>query len=263
MSDLRSLLEAAKADAPSAAAKAKVWGGISGAIGEAASLAGGGAAAGSAGATKLLVLGTLLGGSLTIGLGAVALFMTGGSPTQAGGRIAMAAPAPATSAPPPLVAPEGRRPDSSTQVSPSSDGPPMPEAQVPSATAAALAVHSAHAVPPEAARKATVAARAGANTPPGGAFAAGHGTVDPRSDGDDALAREASMLAEARNALIRRDALSALQIVRGIRALPARQLVPEELAVEAQALRALGLNDDANAVDVTLRSRFPDSVLGR
>ena len=79
----------------------------------------------------------------------------------------------------------------------------------------------------------------------------------------DTLAREASGLAEARGALARRDALSALQIVRSLRALPGRQLVPEELAVEAQALRALGLDDDANAVETRLRARFPDSVLGR
>jgi hypothetical protein len=79
----------------------------------------------------------------------------------------------------------------------------------------------------------------------------------------DTLAREASALAEARGALARRDALAALQIVRSLRALPGRQLVPEELAVEAQALRGLGLNEDANAVETRLRTRFPDSVLGR
>jgi hypothetical protein len=79
----------------------------------------------------------------------------------------------------------------------------------------------------------------------------------------DTLAREASALAAARAALARRDALSALQIVRSLRALPGRQLVPEELAVEAQALRGLGLDQDANAVETRLRARFPDSVLGR
>ena len=84
------------------------------------------------------------------------------------------------------------------------------------------------------------------------------------TEGDsDTLAREASSLADARRALSRHDALSALQIVRGLRALPGRQLVPEELAVEAQALRGLGLDDDANAVETHLRVRFPDSVLGR
>src|SRR6185437_14862574 len=88
-------------------------------------------------------------------------------------------------------------------------------------------------------------------------------TAPVPSSADDALAREASLLAEARNALAKRDALSALQIIRGLRALPTRQLVPEELSVEAQALRSLGLEDDANAVDGALRARFPDSVLGR
>jgi hypothetical protein len=81
--------------------------------------------------------------------------------------------------------------------------------------------------------------------------------------GGDALAREASSLAEARRALSRHDALSALQIVRDLRAMPGRQLVPEELAVEAQALRGLGLDDEAHAVETRLRARFPDSALGR
>jgi hypothetical protein len=80
---------------------------------------------------------------------------------------------------------------------------------------------------------------------------------------DDALAREAALVAEARGALVRGDAESALRAVRAARMLPSHQLAPEELAVEAQALRALGRDDDAKEADSTLRRQFPESALAR
>ena len=81
-----------------------------------------------------------------------------------------------------------------------------------------------------------------------------------RRDERYALALEASLAGRgAPRARPARRAVGAA-IVRGLRALPGRQLVPEELAVEAQALRGLGLDDDANAVERHLRARFPDSV---
>jgi hypothetical protein len=43
----------------------------------------------------------------------------------------------------------------------------------------------------------------------------------------------------------------------------ARQLVPEELAVEAQALRALGRERQARALDDLVRARYPESALAR
>ena len=77
------------------------------------------------------------------------------------------------------------------------------------------------------------------------------------------MAREAQLVSEARGALGRGDPQRALQAVRAARALPSHQLAPEELAVEAQALRALGRPGDANEVDETLRSQFPESALAR
>ncbi|MGH7434311.1 MAG: hypothetical protein ACRENE_01390, partial [Polyangiaceae bacterium] len=79
--------------------------------------------------------------------------------------------------------------------------------------------------------------------------------------GVDPLAREAQLVSEARGALGRGDARGALQAVRAARALPSHQLTPEELAVESQALRALGRPVEANEADVTLRSQFPESAL--
>jgi hypothetical protein len=77
------------------------------------------------------------------------------------------------------------------------------------------------------------------------------------------LAREASLVAEARGALGRADPRTALRAIRSARALPSRQLVPEELAVEEQALRALGQSDEANGIDVQLRLQYPEAALAR
>jgi hypothetical protein len=250
MSDLRSLVEAAKADAPSAAARAKVWAGVSRAVG-AATAAGsgaGGAVAGSLSAAKMLVVGALFGGTLAVGIGAAMLFL--GHPRLAPAAATMAAGAPAEGA---FVA------IAANEMAPAAQPVAADEADLnaPAVTtlttvARPLGVRMAPAVlvpiaPAEAGRKATASRAA---------------LVNPASP-DDTLAREASQLAEARKALVRSDALSALQIVRGLSSLPARQLVPEELAVEAQALRGLGLNDDASHLETTLHERFPDSVLGR
>ena len=101
MSDLRSLIEAAKADGPSAAAKAKVWTDVSSAIGAPAAMAGssGAAAAGSVSAMKMLVLGTLLGGTLTVGIGAAMLIVRTAPPGGPASGIAT----PATATAPPRV----------------------------------------------------------------------------------------------------------------------------------------------------------------
>jgi hypothetical protein len=252
MNDLRSLIEAAKTDGPSTAAKAKVWAGVSGAVGGAASLSGGGtAAAGSAGAMKMLLLGTLLGGTFTVGIGATMLFVGGARPVELTG---VAAPAPATA------------PPQARQISLSIPEPAAPSNFILGSTVtpspeAVLSPVSANAGPPvEAARRPNARSTSAASMTAGAAMLP---SLPARTAQDDALAREASLLASARNALVRRDALTALQIVRGLSALPTRQLAPEELAVEAQALRGLGLADQADAVDANLRARFPDSVLGR
>jgi hypothetical protein len=275
MSDLRSLIEAAKADAPNAAARAKVWAGVSTVVGEGAALAGGGAVSGSAGATKMLVLGTLLGGSLTVGIGAALLLMRGASPGPAVGAT-IAAPAPGEVASPfVLAAPAAlsrssmlRRAaievpvvDDDTEVN-AVNGVNAAKTDI-AARGPARAVRLAEPGRRTSAGRSFALVAAAPIAPATPAAAVAVPGVAASAAQDDALAREASLLAEARNALARRDALSALQIIRGLRSMPTRQLIPEELAVEAQALRSLGLEDDANAVDTTLRARFPDSVLGR
>ena len=83
--------------------------------------------------------------------------------------------------------------------------------------------------------------------------------VDPPSD----LAEEARLVTAARTALVAGEAARALSLVQATRKLGARALEPEELGLEARALRALGRADDAAATELVLRRRYPESALAR
>jgi hypothetical protein len=48
-----------------------------------------------------------------------------------------------------------------------------------------------------------------------------------------------------------------------VRRLATRALEPEELGLEARALRALGRADEAAAAELRLKNRFPDHALAR
>jgi hypothetical protein len=99
--------------------------------------------------------------------------------------------------------------------------------------------------------------------------AARHGAADPKVDPttpttiDDPLMREAALVAEARSALVRGDPLGALRTIRATASGSQRELEPEELSIEARALRALGRGAEADTVDVALRTRYPDHALSR
>ncbi len=77
------------------------------------------------------------------------------------------------------------------------------------------------------------------------------------------LAEEARLVTEARAALVRGDAAHALALVKSTRELPVRMLEPEELVVEARALRALGRSDEALAAELRLKRSFPEHALSR
>jgi hypothetical protein len=83
------------------------------------------------------------------------------------------------------------------------------------------------------------------------------------ADLDDALMREASLVAEARSALVRGDAKGALQAIGATRSFSPRHLEPEELSIEAQALRALGKGDEASGATQRLKTEYPDHALAR
>jgi hypothetical protein len=227
MSDLRlsmttkQLLAAAKADMPSAVARAKMWAGVSGTVGGAAGAAAGGTTTvvlgGGASTSKLLAIAGLFGGTVGVGLAAALLKIGAATP-----------PLPQAPATPPAMV-------WTATATPTRES-------IPSSIAGAFSTP-------------TAALPSGRMSPPAR-------VVKPRAH-EGALAREASLVAEARNALGQRDPQSALRAIREARSLSSHQLVPEELAVEEQALRALGQSDEANGIDVQLRLQYPESALAR
>lgn len=74
---------------------------------------------------------------------------------------------------------------------------------------------------------------------------------------DDMLSREVALVAEARRELLTGDAAAALKSVRAARSLEARQLEPEEMSLEARALRQLGRDAEAERVEAQLRTMYP------
>ncbi len=250
----RALLRAAKVDAPSAVARAKVWSNVAGAVGGAAGAAGaattastapGALLSGGAGVSKVLALGTLFGGTITVGLAAMLL------------RIGPVPQEPASPSPAPVVnlaaaSPAGR-PEPSLLVPALPSPPPV--------LAPAVAPASITTTAPAAGPLRTVAVMPAASVSPQAAPASASAPPPAHVVQNDALAREASLVVRAREALGRGDPRAALRAIHAARTLPSHQLRPEELAVEARALRALGREDQAKDVDSTLRKRFPESAL--
>lgn len=218
----RKLLEKAKTDVPSAGTRARIWDGVSGAaagtIG-ASSTTASVIQSGSSG-TKLLSIGSLFGGTLTVGVAALLLTL---SP-------ALHDPQPKASA---LRA--------------------TGQATLVSAIQPAMRVSAAGVGDAKPAHTATSIAK-----PPSAPARANKKTFS-----EDSLAHEAWLVSEARNALGHGNPELALRSIRAARALRSHQLVPEELAVEEQALRAIGRSDEANGIDVQLRLQYPDSALAR
>ena len=87
--------------------------------------------------------------------------------------------------------------------------------------------------------------------------------AEPKAEAPSDLAEEARLVTAARTALVAGDAARALSLVQATRKLGARALEPEELGLEARALRALGRADDAAATELVLRRRYPESALAR
>jgi hypothetical protein len=224
----RAILEAAKRDGASAAVRAKVWGGVSGTVATTAATTGAASAAaasGAMGAGKMLVLGTLLGGSLSVGLAATAVYMGPARGDAAGATAAHSAAGQAGVA-------GGARDHEGAATT----------AMATTATATATAIVF---------KSTTTPARRGMGSPVA------------RPGASDALGREASLVAGARSSLATGDARAALQAIHDARGLSSRQLGPEELAVEAQALRALGRDAEATEVDTVLKAQYPESALAR
>jgi hypothetical protein len=256
----RSLLKSARADAPSTAARAKMWSGVSATVGGVAGAGAGASGLGAAGAAspgvaKLLAAGTLLGGVVTVGLAAMLLHI-GASPSHAppASTAAVVGASLATPEPPSRLreAPE-----------------PALDAAAPGLNTVPVVDAPAHAENTDGTSSPVTRGASGKSGARHGAALKGKrpGAAAPPASrppaGDDALTREASLVSGARTALASGNAEEALRLVRAARAMPSPQLVPEELAVETQALRSLGKADEAREVDATLHARFPDSALAR
>jgi hypothetical protein len=244
----RALLEAARAEVPGAAARAKMWGNVASATGVAgagaaaaavsAGLAGGGTsgalvAAGvstaTASASKLLAMGALLGSAVTVGIAITLLRMTPVTEPTTGERAAV------------------------TEASPVAPSPvPLDETAAPLRLASPVrldAVRSSRGV--------------GANDPGAEASQTGVPRRRIRDAAEDPLMREAALVAEARGAIVRGDAEAALSMLQAASRLRVRGLEPEELSLQAHALRVLGRSDEAEQAEVALRTRFPEHALSR
>jgi hypothetical protein len=235
---VQQLLEAAKHDGPTPESRIAMWTGIQ----TAASLsAGAGGAGGSAfGAAKAalvsskLVLGLVLGASLTVGVAGAFVAFTVSQPSFRGVQ-------PHALATPRTLA--NTRDEAETDVAPNV------------ATAVMVTGHlvTPQSDSPEAHEQARAQTQPKdeAHTPPA--------TVALSEQ--DRLAGEARMVREARGALHRGDPDLALRIVRAARTQPGARMVPEELTVEAQVLRAMGDEAGAKQVDADLANRFPAHTL--
>ena len=194
--------------------------------------------------SKLLALGVALG-AVSTALGVIVAVTVGAPERYEAPRIAVRNPslvAPATtSTGAKLAQPIARKRDTAgTAADADSDSDGDPNAHV-SAKAKA-----------EAKTASTVKANANAGA---------NANVAAGSSGD--LAEEARLLTAARSALVAGDAARALSLVQATRKLGSRSLEPEELGLEARALRALGRADEAAAAELVLRRRYPDHALAR
>jgi len=214
----KALLRAARSDGPSAAARAKILGGIASGTGAGA----GGGSLGTVakgtlatGTAKLLAAGALFGSAVTVGIAAMLLHL--GSPKLA--------PDPAYTV----------QADSEfSTIAPAARGTALDDAL--STKPASPALHAKHVAAPLD-RSTTL-------------------SYDP-------LAREASLVAEARSAIVRGEPDAALSALRATETLPTRAMEPEELSLQARALHAAGRDPEAAFAEEQLRARFPDNALAR
>lgn len=254
-STFRLLIEAAKSDGPNALRRAEMWSSVSRSVpttippGVAKSPLNG------ASGGKTVSMGTIFGGAVTVGLATAVLILQPTrslGPTSSGkagaatasARVVLAVPSEDSRA----ARDEARESRSVLAANPAADVGTHPAPHADEVTAEATGnVAAPVAVAPQPPRP---------STRPSAPASPAHLAYDP-------LAREASLLTQARAALAQGDARAALRAVRAAMAVPGRQLVPEELSVESQALRALGRSRDADTLATELRTRYPDSALAR
>jgi hypothetical protein len=224
----RDLFEAAKLDGPSESARDAMWTSIQGAtVGGVGSVA---AMKATGLASSKLALGIALGATLTVGIAATVIALTRPVTMMTGHAADRITPRSLehvtqnVEAPPPVIVTGHAVMQQAPQTSVELDQKP--------AQAAATQTTA------QATRTATT-------------------TMSER----DRLALEARMVSEARGALHRGEPETALRIVRAARAQAGARLVPEELTVEAQALRAMGDEAGAQRAEADLAGKFPEQAI--
>jgi hypothetical protein len=243
----RALLDAAKSDAPRAAARVQMWGAVSTATGVAAVAAKGGVAAGVVAATassgKLLVVGALLGSVLTAGVG-FAVARSVGADRPDGSRVVETASAAA-----PGVGGVSTVPNVPNV-------PNVPDAKRAGDTASVRPEHAtAESVESAPGRAGTPAERRLAEAPPQ--------TLTSTRAVRDPMEEQSKLILEARGALRRGEPDAALALLDSAHRLGSHKMEPEELAVRVRALRMLGRGTEADAAEATLRSKYADFGLAR
>lgn len=219
----RDLFDAAKLDGPSEGAREAMWAGIQTATAGASSLA---LLKGTSIGTSKLALGIALGASLTVGIAATVIAMTR-----------------TTSAP--------RSSERVTAVAPRTLERPVPTKDEEVAPPIVITGHLAQPQAQQTTAPAAVELDQSVPTRTGTTTLSEH----------DRLAREARMVSEARGALHRGEPETAVRIVRAARNQRGARLVPEELTVEAQALRAMGDEAGAEKAEAELAGKFPEQAI--
>jgi hypothetical protein len=233
----RDLFEAAKLDGPSETARDAMWAGIQGAtvggVGSVAALKATGVA------SSKLALGIALGATIGIGIAATVVALTSSSFGRAAphvdhGTRSLEHVTQNVEAPPPVIVTghavaQRQAPQASVELD-----------QKPASTTQTQAPQTAQTT--QATRTATSTATA---------------TLSER----DRLALEARMVSEARGALHRGEPETAVRIVRAARSQAGARMVPEELTVEAQALRAMGDEAGAQRAEADLAGKFPEQAI--
>ncbi len=222
------LFEAARQDAPSETARDAMWAGIQGAtvggVGSAAALKATGVA------SSKLALGIALGATIGIAATVIALttssFSSSSAPHVDHTARSLEHVTQNVEAPPPVIVTGHVVAQQTPQASVELD-------QKPANTQAAQTAQTA-----QPARTATT-------------------TLSEH----DRLALEARMVSEARGALHRGEPETAIRIVRAARSQAGARMVPEELTVEAQALRAMGDEAGAQRAEADLAGKFPEQAI--
>jgi hypothetical protein len=250
----RSLVEAARADGPSAAARTQCWSAISEALaatagggggGDGGSGAGGVGGGGAGASAPWLFLGAGIGGAVAVGLAVTLLGLRPAATEHRARDLARAHPETCGE-----TAPSGcARADHGHLVEPTVTVAPIGEGRRSERSLRGTS-DPAVAGPP-------------VHTPGTGAKPFDRRPVMKPERPGDALEREALLLTRARAAVTRGDGATAMAEVRAAMSVPGRQLIPEELSIESKALRLLGRAREADHLDSDLRSGFPESALAR